>query len=541
MDAKAETPTYAEAIAYYLREDVSEVLWSLSRRRLLNFYYYCDRGIQDEGAVTHRKAFHCLPDAEAFRRQVTAAAARVSTCGAPFFPFFRMEPGVNVPGEAGHAAGWDFCLEIDLDQEASFQGLIPALAILEHFGVPVLGKFSGHRSLHVIVPAEAFPGSMRVAPVQPQWMAAFDCLGRFLSRLVPAVNRTSWGLAKHQPITTPYSLHRYHGRISTPLTCRQAMRFDPATASLPRFPGATWTPAQLDSDGAALEKLFGLAQELERDPALALTVATEVFCGQDWEQFASRGWPDRSARSIATALDAGPVAINFPPQLAAGTSDLGDRLRAAMQAIEDPDLKSIKYLRLFDHIGYWFDWRTGRRETCAILAVWVERGLAEAFGQLFTQAQEAGRSEYRVTRAVRLFSLLPSPPAEKFVVLKQAWSEHHRQPVSARLFLTLAAAELAAVHPESLQLFEAGTATENSRWHALLTGAAPWQTEKDPARTVAALCLAFGRDEVRTWSTEPESSAARQVTTEVFGGDRAKFKHAAATVTGPSHQFLFSV
>jgi hypothetical protein len=70
--------------------------------------------------------------------------------------------------------------EVDFDLDCSFQALIPVAAVLEHFSVPVLAKFSGRRSLHAIIPAEAFPSRMTSEPNHGEWMAAFEQLARFL-------------------------------------------------------------------------------------------------------------------------------------------------------------------------------------------------------------------------------------------------------------------------------------------------------------------------------------------------------------------------
>ena len=54
MPVSAHAPSYAEAVAYYLREDVTHLLWDLSRIRPLTFYYRSD---VDLSSGEGRKAF----------------------------------------------------------------------------------------------------------------------------------------------------------------------------------------------------------------------------------------------------------------------------------------------------------------------------------------------------------------------------------------------------------------------------------------------------------------------------------------------------
>jgi hypothetical protein len=65
------------------------------------------------------------------------------------------------------------------------------VAVLEHFDLPVLVKYSGHRSLHVILPAEAFSSAMRSHPVHEEWMRGFDRIAAFLCRFSPALSNLS--------------------------------------------------------------------------------------------------------------------------------------------------------------------------------------------------------------------------------------------------------------------------------------------------------------------------------------------------------------
>ena len=127
----------------------------------------------------------------------------------PFYPSFhqsleRWSPG-NV--EAGAVAGRDSVLETDLPSwRASFQDVMTLVEALDEEGVPYLLKFSGQRSLHVVVP---YGGRGPRA----------DIFGE--SRAHPT-----------KILRMPYSLNEDTGLVSLPLKREELATFRPWQANL---------------------------------------------------------------------------------------------------------------------------------------------------------------------------------------------------------------------------------------------------------------------------------------------------------------------
>jgi hypothetical protein len=496
--ASRVVPTLETVIEYYLREDVASALWELSQRRALRFFYKSSVDLRTTRRTPASIVLHCEPTLESFRARIERAARRGAPGREGFLPFFGMGFAANAPGQPQAPVGWDLRFETDRTLEESFRAVLPMLALLTHFGVTVLAKFSGRRSLHVVIPAEAFPAEMRHRPEHAVWMQRREQLGTFLCRFAPPEGKTHALVGRDMVLTAPYSVHRYFGRVSLPLTLSRALEFDdPDEASIESFAGVTWRASQLDSDSDGMGELLEVAQRAERDPALVLSVAREVFGEPIWGQLARRNITDRTRRPVAASIMAGVVGIcGLQPD----ASELDrERLDHALVLIDSPQVKDAKLVRMIGSRGFNpYQGRGPREAVTHALAAWVRGGLDEGARYLMRLADDETSYRWPVAFAVRMLSLLPETPERHLEVVRSHWRRQRLAEIRPRhLMLAVALAELAATSPDALD--ELSIAPELAAARSWVIGAGAWQFERRPDVMLASLCLAFGIDRVTSW------------------------------------------
>ncbi|GAG22383.1 unnamed protein product, partial [marine sediment metagenome] len=248
------------------------------------------------------------------------------------------------------------------------------VGVLTHVNARFLLKFSGHRSLHLILPAEAFPESMEHQPSQRKWHEQASTLGRMLCRFVPPWTAGDVGKSSDLMLTAPYSLHRYNGLINLPLSITDAMNFDPSSATMESFQGVDWNPDLFDRDDGGVVSLFRIARRLEGEPEILQDLARDVFHDDRWPALSATMHvqeEDPLTRTIMTGLVAGPSW--------SGRTDVDpSRYWSALLAIDDPENKSMRLLRMFGGIGFIIPeelFLACRRRVARALAAWVRGGL----------------------------------------------------------------------------------------------------------------------------------------------------------------------
>ena len=407
MPDRDSLPSYSDVVAYYLRDDVAAFMWRLCQGRLLKFFHHSAYDLRSEHKTPAGLAFHGVASVADLCQRVRAATANAPSYPYPFFPFWGMQStAVNVYGAPDRLLGWDMRFEFDFDLAQSFAAVLPVAAVLEHLGVPYVSKFSGHRSLHLLIPAEAFPAGMKARADHAEWMRVFDALGRLFCRLSPYINATSAGLSKEIMLTAPYSLHRYHGLLSLPLSIEQSLRFSPAMAALERFPGVAWPFPDPEDPGLGAQALIDLAARADQSPGALAEVARGAFAGPAWERFNRRVVPgDVEPHSTLGLLMAGASGLGGEAKPGA----LDPRVRLALAAMDDPQNKTYKHLRLIDEVSYVTPFDTyvrQRRANATVLDAWVQGGSARA---LATVQSILVDPQYKapLLLALRLYAILP--------------------------------------------------------------------------------------------------------------------------------------
>ncbi len=533
---KVRIPSYTEVIAYYLREDVSHLLWVLSNQRRLTFFFHSDvdlsRGDADSHRTPHGIRIHCLKDAAELRARIGNAAAGQENHLPGFTPFLGMGNVANRPGQPDDIIGWDMRFEFDLDRLSSFRAVIPAMAVLEHFSVPYLAKYSGHRSMHLVIPAEAFPAHMQRQANHKHWMDAFQTLGDLLCLFSPHMDRGSIRTSKEMVLTAPYSLHRYYGLLSIPLTLQGAMTFDPATATLETFADIDWHPDQFVDRDDHMAPLLHLAENRLGRSGGIIGLARSVFSGQTWRNFTGHGLAERIEDPTIASLVAGLPSVNS--QLAVTlTPQQAERLDAARLVMDSPAAKETKFYRLIGEVGYGVADATlaaVRLTLARTLGRWVDDGLDGTIDHLKAVAADTDIAN-PVSAAVRMLSLLPDDDAHKAAALTRAWEETGTATDVVTAFLALSCGELSSQHTTPLFLHR----TEAPEQLLDMVSRSSWITERRPDLAVATLCIAFGLERVARWRDANDDPVGRALVDSVFGGPdkddtSQKFQFAAERV-----------
>ncbi|MBN2389679.1 MAG: HEAT repeat domain-containing protein [Anaerolineae bacterium] len=226
MITAGRNPTLGEVLAYYSREDFLNFLLVLRQsyrvaivipeKKHWEIRWEDDEAkadtIHDLRVFIERRITQALPDVglderppfyPAFHQTVRKAIARVDAQGNTMY--------VHIP---------DCIIEADLPTwHESFRDIGSILALLDEYGVPYRHKFSGHRSLHLIIPVEVLPAGYR---------------GNGAKRL--AKHLKTWGSLQAHVLSKitrmPYSLNEDTGLVCLPIARGTLSTFRPWQANL---------------------------------------------------------------------------------------------------------------------------------------------------------------------------------------------------------------------------------------------------------------------------------------------------------------------
>ena len=151
------------------------------------------------------------------------------------YPYFRINYARYTPAQSWDEEniwGHDFVIEKDspLWQEC-FEAMLPVMDILEYFGVHYWLKYSGHHSLHLVIPAEMFPSALRGISLNTCYESLHHRLMIFLNR---HSNQHFNEHNRHCPPGTnmPYSINEDTGLVNLPLLRQDLAAFRPWHANI---------------------------------------------------------------------------------------------------------------------------------------------------------------------------------------------------------------------------------------------------------------------------------------------------------------------
>jgi len=202
-------PTLAEVKEYYSRKDVATFLNYACKKRKVKFSFKDEPSLSSESGnpplqprnVEHLHQIIMERIEENIRGRADDARLRA-------YPSFH-----GLTKKDGDMIG-DFVMEADCEGwRRSFVDVRGAIEILNEFHVPYIAKFSGHRSLHVMIPREVFPEEFNDIPIAQAWKSLEKKLRDFF-RECARVQRAhgTGGLLR-----LPYSLNENTGLVSLPI------------------------------------------------------------------------------------------------------------------------------------------------------------------------------------------------------------------------------------------------------------------------------------------------------------------------------------
>ena len=294
-------PSLREVLEYYSREDFLDfVLRTCEVRRVLLVIpkrkHWEPDPERDLVTVGNRAALLVLVRG----RILSEHAGAPEDARLPFYPSFHQSLERWSPGQtdAGDVVGRDSVLEADLPSwRSSFQDVMTLVDVLDEEGIPYLLKFSGQRSLHVVVP---YGGKGPRA----------DIFGE--SRAHPT-----------KILRMPYSLNEDTGLVSLPLKREDLTTFRPWQANLhcTRI-GDDWLAEPTPEERKRV--IAFVAASKEREPVLRRRWPEPV------ERLSElRGRAARVCGRVASEMPAAPTG-NVRRQLAGDEPTTGESLEKAL-------------------------------------------------------------------------------------------------------------------------------------------------------------------------------------------------------------------
>ena len=245
-------PTLGEVIEYYTQDSFLRYLLDTVRQRrvviIISERKHWEPNWEKDEVVAQdttdlrqfieRKIEACLPGAETDERP-------------EFYPAFHQSvwkgPGGDGPNAYDQHMDCIFEADLSLWRDA-FQDVKAVTSLLDRYHIPYQHKFSGHRSLHIVIPGEIMPQGYR---------------GKATRKLASELLRWSGSQAHHLPKITrmPYSLNEDTGLVCLPIEHGSLPSFRPwqANLHLVDVPPTTWDLPTREGDQ---ERLAALLRDL---------------------------------------------------------------------------------------------------------------------------------------------------------------------------------------------------------------------------------------------------------------------------------------
>lgn len=214
-------PTRYEMEEYYTREDILEYIYDASSVRKVILSFKDEPSIYSEGQATPINVENTNELRDYLRQRFSQFLPD------SFYPYDKplsAYPSFHFITKGNEGESWDFIMEADcLGWRKSFVDIRGVVEILHDYELPFLMKFSGHRSLHLIIPREAFPEEFDGKPIGEVWKKLEGSLRAFFAKKA-LVNRAhgTGGILR-----LPYSLNENFGMVSVPIHYEELDAFRP--------------------------------------------------------------------------------------------------------------------------------------------------------------------------------------------------------------------------------------------------------------------------------------------------------------------------
>jgi hypothetical protein len=209
-------PTKGELCEYYARDDICAVIYYQSKRWKILMEF------GDEYLLE--------PTSEKDAREKILGNLRDFSYGVKETERLPEYPTMHILRDRGEMASvrFDFMFEEDPQSwKQGFDEMAKALDVLDACDAYYQMKFSGHKSLHLIIPAEAFPRTFRGKSVNEQFSLIEKRLKIYLRSYMPRVGR-----ATPAGLRVVYSTNPKSGMVSIPLRRKELPCFQPWMANI---------------------------------------------------------------------------------------------------------------------------------------------------------------------------------------------------------------------------------------------------------------------------------------------------------------------
>jgi len=202
-------PTLGEVKEYYAREDVLTFLNSVCKKRKVIFSFKDEPSLYSEAGTPALEPQNIEHLHQIIREGIEKNMPNTADDERPSaYPSFH-----GMTAKDGDVIS-DFVMEADLHGwRRSFVDVRGAVEILNEFRVPHIVKFSGHKSLHVMIPREALPGEFDGIPIAQTWKSLAWTLRRFFEDYA----QVRYAHGKGGILRLPYSLNENTGLVSLPI------------------------------------------------------------------------------------------------------------------------------------------------------------------------------------------------------------------------------------------------------------------------------------------------------------------------------------
>ncbi len=213
------SPTLGEVKEYYARADVLAFLNYACKKRKVIFSFKDEPSLRSEAHTSPLE-----PQNIEHLRQIIMEGVEDKMRGMADDARPHAYPSFHGMTDKDGDTISDFVMEADCQGwRRSFVDVRGAIEILNNFHVPYIAKFSGHRSLHVMIPREAFPEEFDGAPIDQSWKSLVSNLRSFFGEYA----KVRYAHGTGGILRLPYSLNENTGMVSLPIGYEELDDFRP--------------------------------------------------------------------------------------------------------------------------------------------------------------------------------------------------------------------------------------------------------------------------------------------------------------------------
>ncbi|MBC8230461.1 HEAT repeat domain-containing protein [bacterium] len=266
-------PTLAEMNEYYAREDVLDFLYDECQRRNIDIAFRRKRWSIEPTSKAHlreiidktienkiKKTYREIPPASFVKEGVNAG--NIDSIRLEKYDYLSFHAHTSIV-EGSKLVGFDLIFEADMQGwRRAFEDLCGVVKILDDFDVCYRMKYSGVRSLHLMIPFESFPKQFDGESVLSQRAEIHSKIQSYFRRHGGMKRAHGGGIMR-----LAYSLNEDNGLVSLPILSHQLSNFRPWEANI--YQVTIDKPWHGDIPTNASRKMLSFLREVYNDDANA--------------------------------------------------------------------------------------------------------------------------------------------------------------------------------------------------------------------------------------------------------------------------------